>query len=42
MTKTLGCKNPINVARATIEGLRSLRAAEEVARIRGKSVEEIV
>ena len=41
-TKTLRSKNPCNVVRATIEGLASLRSAEEVAVIRGKSVKEII
>ncbi len=41
-TKTLRSKNPCNVVRATIEGLASLRSAEEVAAIRGKSVKEII
>ena len=34
--------NPQNVVAATFEGLKSLRGPAEVARIRGKSVEEIV
>ena len=34
--------NPQNVVKATMQGLLSLRGPEEVARIRGKSVEEIV
>ena len=41
-TKTLRSKNPCNVVRATIMGLASLRSAEEVAAIRGKSVKEII
>ena len=41
-TKTLRSKNPCNVVRATIQGLASLRNAEEVAAIRGKSVKEII
>ena len=41
-TKTLRSKNPCNVVRATIQGLASLRSAEEVAVIRGKSVKEII
>ena len=41
-TKALRSNNPCNVVRATIAGLASLRNAEEVAAIRGKSVKEIV
>ncbi|MBQ0099033.1 MAG: 30S ribosomal protein S5, partial [Firmicutes bacterium] len=40
-TKSHGTNNPINCVKAAIEGLKSLRTAEEVALIRGKSVEEI-
>ena len=41
-TKCLRSNNPQNVVSATFEGLKSLRGPEEVARIRGKSVSEIV
>lgn len=41
-TKCLRSNNPQNVVTAAFQGLKSLRTAEEVARIRGKSVEEIV
>lgn len=41
LTKVLGSRNPVNVVRATIEGLKQLRTVEEVARLRGKKVEEI-
>ena len=41
-TKALRSNNPCNVVRATLEGLKSLRTAEEVAVIRGKSVKEIL
>ena len=41
-TKALRSNNPCNVVRATIEGLRSLRNAEEVAELRGKTVKEIL
>lgn len=41
-TKTFGSSNRINTVKATIEGLRTLRNAETVAKMRGKSVEEIM
>ena len=41
-TKSLRSNNPCNVVRATMEGLTSLRTAEEVAALRGKTVKEIV
>ena len=41
-TKALRSNNPCNVVRATLEGLASLRNAEEIAAIRGKSVKEIL
>jgi len=41
-TKALRSNNPCNVVRATMEGLKSLRTAAEVAAGRGKSVNEII
>lgn len=41
-TKALRSNNPCNVVRATMEGLKALRSADEVAAIRGKSVKEIL
>ena len=41
-TKCLRSNNPQNVVSATFEGLKSLKTPEEVARVRGKSVEEIL
>jgi len=41
-TKSLGSNNPINMVRATIAGLAQLKTVEEVAKLRGKTVEEIV
>ncbi|MFT3982588.1 MAG: 30S ribosomal protein S5 [Lachnospiraceae bacterium] len=41
-TKSLGSNNKQNVVLATIEVLRQLKTPEEVARLRGKSVEEII
>lgn len=42
LTKSLGSSNPINMVHATITGLDELKSAEEVARLRGKTVEEIL
>lgn len=41
LSKSLGSANQHNVARATLEGLKLLRTAEEVAKLRGKTLEEI-
>ena len=41
-TKCLNSNNPRNVVNATINGLASLKKAEEVAKLRGKTVEEIL
>lgn len=40
--KSLGSNNPNNMVKATINGLANLRTAEEIAKLRGKSVEEIL
>lgn len=42
LTKIIGSKNKINVAKATLQGLTSLRTVEDVAKLRGKTVEEIL
>ncbi len=41
-TKSIGSNNPTNMVRATIEGLSKLRTAEQIAKLRGKTVEEIL
>lgn len=41
LCKSLGSNSPINVVRATFEGLRSLRTLEQVAALRGKAAGEI-
>ena len=41
-TKTFGTNNRINTVKATLEGLKGLRNAETVAKMRGKTVEEII
>jgi small subunit ribosomal protein S5 len=41
LTKSLGSSNANNMVRATVQGLQSLKRVEEVARLRGKTVEEL-
>ena len=42
LTKSLGSANPHNMVNATMAALKSLKRAEEVAKLRGKTVEEIL
>jgi small subunit ribosomal protein S5 len=42
LSKSLGTNTPINMIRATMEGLKQLKRAEDVAKLRGKSVEELL
>jgi len=42
LAKSLGTTNPINMAKATVAGLKSLRRPEDVARMRGKTISEIL
>ena len=42
LTKCLGSHNPHNMVKATLQGLRTLRSAETIAALRGKTVEEIL
>lgn len=42
LTKSLGTSNPRNMVNATIEGLARLKTVEDVAKLRGKTVEEIL
>jgi small subunit ribosomal protein S5 len=42
LSKSLGTNTPINMVRATIDGLKQLKRAEDVAKLRGKSVEELL
>lgn len=42
LSKSLGSNTPINMVRATIEGLKGLKRANDVAKLRGKTVEELL
>ena len=42
VTKSIGSNNKINMVRATLAGLGQLRSAEQVAKLRGKTVEELL
>lgn len=42
LSKSLGTNTPINMVSATIEGLKQMKRAEDVAKLRGKSVEELL
>ncbi|WP_423188315.1 30S ribosomal protein S5 [Alkalibacterium sp. f15] len=41
-SKSVGSSAPINMIRATIDGIKQLKRAEDVAKLRGKSVEELL
>ena len=42
LTKSLGSSNTNNMVQATMEGLKSLKQADKVARLRGKTIQEII
>jgi small subunit ribosomal protein S5 len=42
LTKSIGSNNPHNMVKAVFAGLKSMRSADEIARLRGKSLEEIL
>ena len=42
LSKSLGSQNPINLVKATLQGLQSLRTPEEVAELRGLSIDEVL
>jgi small subunit ribosomal protein S5 len=42
LSKSLGTNTPINMVRATVDGLTQLKRAEDVAKLRGKTVEELL
>lgn len=42
LTKSLGSSNALNIVNATMQGLKEMKKAEDVAKLRGKSVEELL
>ena len=42
LSKSLGSNNPVNVVRATLEGLRSMRSAAELSELRGKQLRSVI
>jgi small subunit ribosomal protein S5 len=42
LAKSLGTTNPVNLLKATVDGLKKLRRPEDVARIRGKTIMEVL
>jgi small subunit ribosomal protein S5 len=42
LSKSLGSQNPINLVKATVAGLRSLRSPDQVAKLRGLTVREVL
>jgi len=42
LSKSLGTQNPINLVKATVAGLQSLRTPEEVAKLRGLSIDQVL
>jgi small subunit ribosomal protein S5 len=42
LAKSLGTTNPINMAKATVDGLRNLRRPDEVARMRGLTISQVL
>ena len=42
LSKSLGSQNPINLVKATVQGLQSLRTPDEVAELRGLSINQVL
>jgi small subunit ribosomal protein S5 len=42
LSKSMGSNNPINVVRATVEAMRGMRSADDIARVRGKTAEQLL
>jgi small subunit ribosomal protein S5 len=42
LAKSLGTTNPVNMLKATVQGLKSLRRPEEVAKARGKTIADVL